>query len=133
MRLVPMLTPENTSFWTGGENGQLLITCCCSCNEAIHPPELVCPKCLSRDVAARPASGTGKIYSYTINYQQWLPDMQVPFALAVVDVDDMPGVRITCEVIDSVPDDVAIDAKVAFTFLKVKDVWVPQVRLVQGA
>lgn len=133
MRLLPLLTPENSPFWTGGAHGQLLITCCSACSAAIHPPALICPTCLSRDVAPTAAAGTGTIYSYTINHQRWLPDMQVPFALAVVDVDGMPGVRVTCEVIDALLEEVKIGARVKFTFLPVEDVWVPQVRLLGSA
>ncbi|MBB3860933.1 hypothetical protein GGQ88_002202 [Novosphingobium hassiacum] len=129
MRLLPLLTPENAPFWTGGAQGKLLITCCSDCSAAIHPPALICPTCLSRNVVPRAAGGTGMIYSYTINHQPWLPDMVVPFALAIVDVDGMPGVRITCEVIDAPLDEVKIGSRVSFTFLPVEDVWVPQVRL----
>src|SRR5882762_10001192 len=67
MRLLPELTTENTPFWTGGARGELMIMHCEQCDHAIHPPELVCPICLSRTVAPRAAKGTGSIYSVTVN------------------------------------------------------------------
>ena len=126
MRLLPELTPENTPYWTGGANGKLLITHCDDCNTAIHPPEIICPKCLSRRVTPRAAQGTGTIYSFTVNYQKWLPDLAPPYVIAVVDLDGEPGVRVTAELRDIAPETVAIGQRVQVTFLQQEDVWIPQ-------
>lgn len=91
----PMLTVENQAYWTGGKQGELRITFCQDCDHAIHPPQITCPACHGRNVAARAVAGTGVIYSFTINHQPWTPDMQVPFGLAVVEVDGAAGVRVT--------------------------------------
>lgn len=132
MRPLPALTPENTAFWTGGEAGKLMICFCNACDHAIHPPQLVCPACLSLDVEARAVPGTGTIYSHTLNHQQWHPDMVVPFSLAVVDVDGAPGVRLTAEVTGVDPATVAIDQRVAVEFLNIEDIWFPQWRPTGG-
>ena len=94
MRPLPELTPENTAFWTGGAEGRLMIAFCTDCSRAIHPPQLVCPKCWSEAVEFKPVPGTGTVYTYTVNHQPWAPGMTVPFALAVVDLDGAPGVRV---------------------------------------
>jgi uncharacterized OB-fold protein len=126
MRPLPELTPENTAFWTGGVDGKLMIAFCKDCAAAIHPPQLVCPKCWCETIESRPVSGTGKVYTYTINHQPWTPDMQVPFALAVVDIDDAPGVRVTAEVVNADPETVTIGQKMRVSFLNVDDIWFPQ-------
>lgn len=128
---VPELTPENTAFWTGGGQGKLLIMHCDRCDHAIHPPELICPRCLSRQVSPRAAKGTGSIYSVTVNYQKWLPGMKVPYALAVVDLDGEAGVRITVQVVNTAPENVAIGDKVRMVFEPAgDDIWIPQVELI---
>ena len=66
------------------------------------------------------------MYSFTINHQPWAPDMKVPFALAVVDVDDAPGVRVTAEVVNADPESIAIGQRMRITFLNVENVWLPQ-------
>ena len=33
---VPQITDDNGAFWTGGRNGELLITRCTSCGYWIH-------------------------------------------------------------------------------------------------
>lgn len=134
MRLLPELTPENIAFWTGGANGKLLITHCDACDHAIHPPEIICPECLSRSVTPRPALGTGTLYSFTVNHQQWRPDLALPYVIAVVDLDGEPGVRLTAEMREVDPAAVAIGQRVLVTFLPQDDVWIPQfIPLEQGS
>ena len=128
MRPLPELTPENTRFWTGGEHGELRIAFCADCSRAIHPPQLVCPHCLSERVEPRAVAGTGTVYTFTVNYQPWLPDMAVPFALAVVDVDGAPGVRVTAQVVGADPESVRIDQRMRVAFEARGDVWIPQWR-----
>ncbi|MET0371421.1 MAG: OB-fold domain-containing protein [Sphingobium sp.] len=132
IRILPELTPENTPFWTGGERGELMITHCDACDHAIHPPELICPQCLSRNVSARPAKGTGTIHSFTINHQPWLPNLPVPYALAVVELDGEPGVRVTAQLLEVEPDSVAIGQKVRVTFTQAEDVWIPEFRRIEA-
>ena len=128
MRPLPLLTPENTPFWTGGERGELMIVHCDACDAAIHPPQAICPRCLGRETTPRAAAGTGTIHSYTVNHQAWAPGMAVPFGLALVDLDAEEGVRLTAEMICDDPEAVRIGDRVAVTFLPVADVWIPQVR-----
>lgn len=132
MRLLPELTPENKAFWTGGAEGRLFITHCDACDTAIHPPEVICPVCLSRDVSPRAAAGTGTIYSFTVNHQQWLPDLTLPYVIVVVDLDGEQGVRITAEAKGIAPDKVAIGQRVQVTFEPVDDVWIPQFMPLDG-
>ena len=131
MRLLPEITAENEAFWTGrGRRGQLMIARCDACARSIHPPELICPYCLGRSVTPRAALGTGTIYARTINRQAWSPDMAVPFALATVDLDGEPGVRVTAQVAGSDPDTVRIGQRVTIDFEPENDgVWLPVFRL----
>lgn len=132
MRPLPELTSESTAFWTGGERGELMIAFCDDCAAAIHPPQVVCPACLSRSVTPRAVAGTGTVYTFTINHQPWLPDMQVPFAIAVVDVDGATGVRVTAPVDCADPAAVRIGQRVAIGFERREDVWLPLWRPLGG-
>ncbi len=125
MRPLPELTPENTAFWTGGERGELMIAFCGDCSKAVHPPQLLCPACQSQAVTPRAVAGTGTVYSFTVNHQPWLPDMKVPFAIAVVDLNDAPGVRVTAPVLTDDPDTVRIGQAMTIAFEASGDVWLP--------
>lgn len=126
MRPLPELTPENTAYWTGGADGKLMIAFCDDCSAAIHPPQVVCPKCLSGSVKPRAVAGTGTVYTYTVNHQAWMPGMAVPFVLAVVDVDGAPGVRVMGEVVGAAGQSVKIGQRMLVRFLELDNVWVPQ-------
>lgn len=125
LRPLPAITAENRSFWTGGSRSELMIAFCTDCAVAIHPPQLICPKCQSSNVEARAVSGLGKIYTFTVNHQPWLPDMEVPFAIAVVEADDAPGVRVTAQVKGSDVSEIEIGQTVRIGFQESGDVWIP--------
>jgi uncharacterized OB-fold protein len=126
-RIHPELTPENTAFWTGGAKGALMITHCDACDMAIHPAQVVCPKCLS-SASPRAAKGTGTVLARTINRQQWSAEMTVPFALAVVELDGEPGVRITARVVEADPEAVRIGDRLEVAFEQDGDIWFPVFR-----
>lgn len=123
----PEMTPENTPFWTGGERGELLITHCDACDMAIHPAQVVCPRCLS-STSPRAAKGTGTVLARTVNRQPWSADMVVPFALAVVALDGEPGVRITARVVETDPETVEIGDRLEVAFERDADIWFPVFR-----
>jgi hypothetical protein len=58
----------------------------------------------------------GRVYSYTVNYQRWLPDLEVPYAIALVEFADHPGVRIVGRLRGRDPEDIAIDDEVEVGF-----------------
>lgn len=128
-RTLPEITPETQAFWTGGAAGRLCIAACDACDLRIHPPQSICPRCLSRRVATREASGAGTIYSFTVNHQPWLPGLATPYVLAIIDLDDQPGVRLTAEIVDCDAADVAIGRKVMVGFEPHEDVHIPVFRL----
>jgi uncharacterized protein len=125
-RPLPLLTHENTAYWTGGARDELMIVRCMACQAMVHPPESICPVCLSRNVAPVPVAGTGTVHSFTINYQNWVPELKVPFALVVVDLDDAPGVRITGQWVGAAPDTITVGQLVQVCFEQIEDVWIPQ-------
>jgi uncharacterized protein len=127
---LPAITPETEAFWTGGADGCLHITACDDCDHRIHPPQVVCPNCLSRSVTARPASGKGTVATFTINRQPWMPGLAVPYAVGIVELDDQPGVRITARILADDVSSVRIGAPVAVEFEQNEDVFIPVFRLV---
>lgn len=113
---VPAITDDNEAFWTGGHAGELRITRCADCARYAHPPARRCPFCLSEAVAPQPVSGRGRVYSFTINRQRWQPDLEVPYVVAVIELDEQPGLRILSNVVGCAVEDVAIDQPVRVEF-----------------
>lgn len=124
MRPLPKLTPENEFFWTSGAEGVLRFQHCESCDRYIHPPGAVCSVC-GGVPEVKDVSGRGTVVGVTVNYQPWLPDMEVPYVIGLVAIADDPLVRLTTLIVDAEPDDVAIGLPVAVRFEQHKDVWLP--------
>ena len=131
-RVLPRLDDENSFFWTSGADGILRILRCNNCHFYIHPPGPICPRCLSRDVAPQTVSGRGRVQTFTINYQQWIPDSE-PYIIAWVSINEQPSIRLSANLIDVEPDEVAIGMEVEVTFEHVEDVYLPLFRATTDA
>lgn len=131
-RPLPAIDKDSAAFWTGGKDGRLLIHRCGDCGYYVHPPVRSCPECESRAVAPQPVSGRGRIYTYTINYKQWVPGLPERYVLALVALEEQGDVLLPCNVVNCSPDDVTFDMPVKVLFERHEDVWVPLFEPAEG-
>ena len=124
MRPLPKITPENEFFWTSGANGVLRFQYCGTTDRYLHPPRVVCPGC-EEPPEIREVSGRATVVGVTVNHQPWLPDMEVPYVIGLVAIEEDPLVRITTLIVDAEPDEVVIGLPVSVRFEQHKDVWLP--------
>ncbi|WP_298690604.1 OB-fold domain-containing protein [uncultured Sphingomonas sp.] len=124
-RVLPRLDRDNRFFWTSGADGWLRFLKCNACDTFVHPPQPVCPACLSDSVAPAAVAGTGVVHSFTVNHQKWHPGMTVPFVIARIAIDGAPGVILTSNVMGCDPADVDIDDPVRVVFEQHDEVYVP--------
>jgi uncharacterized OB-fold protein len=124
-RALPRLDSDNRAFWTGGAQGELRIHHCRDCDGWIHPPAPVCRHCLSENVAPEAVAGTGEIDTYTINYQPWAPGLEVPFVIARVRLDGVPGVYLTTNIVNCPVEEVRFDDKVRVVFEEQDGIYYP--------
>lgn len=132
-RKLPLVTPETAAFWQGGQSGRLILHHCSACSRWFHPPAPVCPRCNSVDVTPKAVSGRGKVLSFTVNYQRWFPALVVPYVVAIVELDDQPGLRLLSNVVDLPPEQVRIGLPVQAVFEQHDDVWLPLFAPMAGA
>jgi uncharacterized OB-fold protein len=90
----PAVTEETAAFWEAARQGRLLVQHCDACGAESFPPRSICRTCRSRQTSWVEVRGPGRIYSFTINHQRWLPELEVPFALVLVEFAAHPGVRV---------------------------------------
>ncbi|GAT07562.1 putative nucleic-acid-binding protein containing a Zn-ribbon [Mycolicibacterium novocastrense] len=114
-RMVPALDEHNRAFWTGGRDGRLLITRCERCHLWVSPPAGDCPECGGR-LRPQPVSGLGTVFTYTVNHQPFNPAVAVPYVIAIVELDEQPGLRIAANIVDCQPDSVHVGLPVAVRF-----------------
>jgi uncharacterized OB-fold protein len=124
-RPLPALTVNNAAFWTGGQRGELSIYRCQECRYYVHPPVRFCPRCESRDVQPEAVSGHGTVASFTVNHQKWEPDLDVPYVMALIELDEQADVRLVTNIVHCPPDDVRIGMPVQVLFEARDDVWIP--------
>jgi uncharacterized protein len=93
-RPLPLPTEMNAYFWQGGADGRLHILRCQACGTWIHPYAARCPNCRSADVAPEPVSGRGAVIGFTVNHQPWIPDVPVPYVVALVELEEQANLRL---------------------------------------
>jgi len=124
-RVPPPINETNRPFWTGGARGELLIQWCPACARWNHPPTPTCPGCGGHP-EARPVSGDGTIFTYTIARHQYHPDVPVPLIIAIVELAEQPGLRFITNIVGAGENDVAIGMPVKVTFEPAGDqAWAP--------
>lgn len=129
-RKLPALNDDNCQFWQGGEHNHLLIHYCNDCNHYFHPPAAICQRCNSFQVEAKAVSGRGHIVSFTVNYQPWAKDLEVPYIIAIIELEEQAGLRLVSNIVGTDPEQVAIDQAVKVHFVQHEDVWIPQFEVV---
>jgi acetyl-CoA acetyltransferase/uncharacterized OB-fold protein len=125
MRPLPRLTPMNDWFWTAGADGCLRIQGCDDCGKLVHPPTPICPSCHSRAWSPTVVSGRATVIGFTVNHQQWHPDLVPPYVIANVVLAEDPSVHLTTNIVDCAPEDVHVGSEVTVRFENIDDVWLP--------
>jgi len=124
-RPLPIVDAENEYFWRSGRDGRLRILRCRDCGLWIHPPSPACRRCRSRRLQPETVTGRGAVSRFTVNHQKWHPDLEVPFVIASIELDEQPGLFVTTNVVGCAPDEVHRGLRVAVDFEQIEDVWLP--------
>ncbi len=114
-RMLPKLEEHNRAFWTGGADGQLMIARCAQCALWVQPPAADCPDC-GGALVARPVSGHGTVFTFTVNYQPFNPAVPVPYVIAIVELAEQDDLRVAANIVDCEPDSIYIGLPVEVRF-----------------
>ena len=124
-RILPAVTPENAHFWQGGQEGELRFLRCTACSSYVHPPAPVCGACLGRELEVSAVSGRARVLTYTVNHQPWLPGFAPPYVVAIVELEEQDGLRLTTNLVNCAPEEVRIGMPVRVCFEIQDDVALP--------
>lgn len=97
--------PELQAFWAAAENGELLLRSCNRCRRPHWYPRMFCPFCHSPDLRWTPASGEGRVHSFSV-----MRRAATPYVLAYVELAE--GVVLLSNLVDCDVDGVHIDQAV---------------------
>jgi len=89
-RLLPAAVGLNGEFYAFLARGELRLQRCTACGTWRHPPRVRCAHCGSRDSTWEPASGRGRVFSWTVTHRAVDPAFTPPYAILVVEIDEGP-------------------------------------------
>lgn len=124
-RPLPELNEENKFFWKSGADGNLRFLHCAPCDYYIHPPAPVCPQCLASTPTPKVVSGRAAVRSVTVNHQPWGPGLPVPYAIAIVGMDEQDDLNLTTNIVGIDAQAVARGDRVKVVFEQRDDIYVP--------
>jgi uncharacterized OB-fold protein len=119
-RPLPQPDPETAFFWEAARKGELHILRCRDCGTYVHLPRPACRTCNGTDLAPARVSGRGVVHSFTVTHFP-LPGFEPPFAVALIELEEQPGLRLVSNVVDVAPDELEIGMEVEVTFGQVAD------------
>jgi uncharacterized OB-fold protein len=126
----PIPDAKTSFYWEGASDGRLLVQRCAACGRWQHPPDVGCPGCLGDDLVATEVSGRGTVYSFTVVRQAFDVAFvnQLPFVVALVELEEAPSVRMLTNIVDIDPAAVTVGMPVEVTFEDHGDWALPQFR-----
>ncbi len=106
-------------FWDAANEGRLVIQNCRACGRLQHPPAPACSQCAAGDsLEWRQVSGRGRIYHYGVVHDcpvRLLQEDQ-PFNVAVIMLDEDPGIQMYSHLPGTPVDEVPVGASVEVVF-----------------
>ena len=81
------LSAELYAFWARGD---LRLQRCTACRAWRHPPRFRCAACGSPEYSWEPASGRGRVFTWTITHRPVDPAFTPPYAVVVAELDEGP-------------------------------------------
>jgi len=106
----PTTDLDSEKWWAAIQDGVLMVNHCTTCDRASLYPRPFCPHCWSESVELRPASGRGRLYTWSVVHS---PNAE-PYVVAMVDLAEGPRVMSSvqgCDAADLRPD---LELEVAF-------------------
>lgn len=82
--------PTTQPFWNAAREHRLLVQRCGACGHHQFYPRPFCLACSARDPAWVEVRGTGTVYSLSTVYVAPSPEFAVPYAVAIVALDEGP-------------------------------------------
>lgn len=99
------------------EDKNLTTTQCNHCGKVCWPPRIVCPECMSDDLAWVDMPKEGKIYTYTVQEAGLAPGFKPPLVFAVIEFEN--GIRIFSALKDVKPEEVKTGLNVVLSIGKI--------------
>jgi uncharacterized OB-fold protein len=75
-----------------------------------------------------PVSGYGRVASFTVNHQAWVPGLSVPYVFAAVELAEQAELYVLTNIVGCPIQDVCIGLKVEVSFEPIGEIFMPMFR-----
>ncbi len=116
-RLMTEPSRMTAEFWKAAAEHRLVVPRCNRTGGYFFPPERCVPGSDSTDWRYVDSSGRGSVYTYSVVYRPASPEFEVPYILAVVDLEE--GCAMLTNIIDCSAEKIRVGLPVQVTFLDV--------------
>ena len=116
---LPQPAPAAQPFFDALRERRLVAQRCIRCDTLAHPPRSLCPNCHRADFDWPEMSGRGVVHSYVVTHQAIHPAFAGHTPVATVEVALAEGPRLTSNLVDVPPAEVAIGLPVVVAFEQV--------------
>ena len=116
---IPLPEPTHISapYWDGANRGELRYQHCAACDLAQMDPRPACRRCMG-PLDWQTSTGIGTITSYTIVWRPPVPSFTVPYAPAIVELDE--GFELLTNIVGCQTTELAVGLQVRATFHEVE-------------
>ena len=118
LKPLPVPEVETEPFWAACKEHRLDVQQCDDCNTFVFYPRAICPHCHGTSLTWRATSGAGKVHTFSVIRQSVSPGFrdEVPYVVAVIEIDDAGGVQIMSNLVNVDPSEVRIGMPVKVRF-----------------
>lgn len=116
-RLLTEPSGLTAEFWAGAAEHRLVVPRCKATGRYFFPPERCVPGTDSTDWSYAESSGRGTVYTYSAVHRAPSADFDVPYILAVVDLEE--GWHMLTNVVDCDEDEIRVGMPVVVRFIDV--------------
>jgi uncharacterized OB-fold protein len=130
MNMRPLPTPDalTTPYWDAARQHRFILPRCEACEHFHFYPRVVCPHCGSHRIVWSPASGRGKVYSFTQVHRAPSSAFEggLPYIVAVIELDEGP--HLMSSIVGCEPSRVTVGMPVTVDYADFGDVTLPVFR-----
>jgi uncharacterized OB-fold protein len=126
---VPAPDADSAALWRGLRDGVLLLQHCAGCGHVQYYQQAICRQCGGDALSHRPASGRGKVHSFSVVHRAPGPAFKadLPYAVLLIDLEEGP--RMISTYTGGRPEEVTFDMDVVLVCEKISnDITLPRFR-----
>ena len=123
-RILPDLNYELfLPFWEGTKKSELKFPYCTECGLFHWYPQYRCPHCGNNKIEWVKSKGRGNVFTWTVVHKPFLEAYKnwVPYITALIELDDIPGIRFVTSIIEVSPDNISVGMLVSVCYKKINN------------